>query len=281
MTAGGNGHGLSVTTKLFRILGSFTADRPRLRASDICRRSGLPFSTVHRLLAELVTHGALDHAPEGTYSVGVGMWALAGLNPQLTQLRQIARPRMHHLHATFHGDVHLDVPVGDEGLGLDELGTVHEDPDRRVGTRFPLHSTASGHVLLAYAGPEVREACLIESAAHPANAISSYGLRRILAEVRRSGVAVRESATRVSVAAPVFGPTGAIVAALEAFAPTAVDSLRLLAAVRSRSAEMTAALARPPLPLADVSGSARSNGHRPPAKLLSAEWIPPGQRQAP
>lgn len=279
---GENGHGLSVTTKLFRILGSFTVERPRLRASDVCRRSGLPFSTVHRLLAELVAHGALEHEPDGTYSVGVGLWALAALNPQLSQLRQVALPRMHHLHSTFHGAVHLDVLVEGEGLGLEELTTVHSDPRRRLGSRFPLHATASGRVLLAHAGREVLDAHL---AAPPEpdgrDGSATYGLRHALADIRRSGVAVDETATQVGVAAPVFGPGGAVAAALEAQAPLPADLHRLLAAVRSRAAEMSADLGRPPHPSADACAPALVNGHRHPPKLLSAEWIPPGQRQAP
>ena len=161
-------HGLSVATKLFRILGAFSAKRPRLRASEVCRRSGLPFSTVHRLLTELVTQGVLEHAEDGRYTVGIRLWEVAALNPQLASLRGIATPWMHELYSMFHGSIHLDVRAGAEGLCLDQLNGVHVDTlHHRPGARFPLRSTASGHVLLAYAEQQVLEACLAAPATRP------------------------------------------------------------------------------------------------------------------
>src|SRR3954454_1122460 len=154
-------HGLSVTTKLLHILGAFSSDHPRLRASEVCRRSGLPFSTVHRLLTELVTHGVLEHCPDGRYAVGVRLWEVAALNPELALLRRVATPWMHELYAMSHGGVHLDVRVGAEGLCLDELNGAQADAfHHRLGGRFPLRSTAGGHVLLAYAGKQALEECL-------------------------------------------------------------------------------------------------------------------------
>jgi DNA-binding IclR family transcriptional regulator len=281
--AGDNGqHGLSVATKIFRILGAFSADRPRLRASEVCRRSGLPFSTVHRLLTELVSHEVLEHSPDGTYSVGIRLWEFATLNPRLAALRRIAMPCMHDLYSAFGGSVYLDVLVGTEGLRLEELNGVNDDTShQRFGTRFPLRATTGGHVLLAYAGPQALEACLAASLAGDIHngVVSSLGLRRALADVRRSGVAVSESATYLSVATPVFGPAGSIVAALEVFARVPADMCRLVAAVRSAGTDLSGTVGRlwqrPSTP-----APSRSNGHRQASKLLPTQWQPPGQRQA-
>jgi DNA-binding IclR family transcriptional regulator len=222
-------HGLSVATKLFRILAAFTADHPRLRASEVCRRSGLPFSTVHRILTELVSHGVLDHAPDGTYAVGIRLWEVATLNPQLASLRGVATPWMHELYSMLRCRVCLDVRVGVQGLRVEELNGVGVHSCHRLGTRFPIRSTVGGHVLLAYAGSQVLEAVLAAPPARPVedDVIYPHGLRQGLASIRGSGVAVSESQSHVTVAGPVFGPAGGIVAALEVDAPAPDDLLRL------------------------------------------------------
>ncbi|MGA4991552.1 helix-turn-helix domain-containing protein [Nonomuraea bangladeshensis] len=53
-----------VVARALQILGAFTSDRRSLTLSDLSRHSGLPVSTVHRLVAELLAWGALerDHA---------------------------------------------------------------------------------------------------------------------------------------------------------------------------------------------------------------------------
>ena len=234
--------GLSVATKLLRILGAFSVDRPRLRASDVHRRSGLPFSTVYRLLNELVSHGVLEHQPDGTYTVGIRLWEVAAVNPELRSLRRWALPRMYELSSAFRCSVYLDVPVGVEALCLEELSAVDDDDTRRhgPGSRFPLDSTTGGHILLFHAAPEVVETYL---AAPSAARGSADRLRQALAYIGRTGVAV-DAADRISVAAPVFDQGGAIAAALDVVASGPAHPRRLVGAVRSAGAELSDAIAR-------------------------------------
>ncbi|GIE95929.1 hypothetical protein Ari01nite_33940 [Paractinoplanes rishiriensis] len=95
----------------------------------------------------------------------------------------------------------------------------------RVGTRIPLTSLGAGEVLLAYADPDLIECVLVDyprTNGHPI--ASTHPIRQRLAGIRRSGVAVTRRGLRsVVVAAPVFGPSGGVVAALSA-AVRATDS---------------------------------------------------------
>ena len=273
MTGDGQ-QGLSVAKKLFRILGAFSADRPRLRASEVGRRSGLPFSTVHRLLSELVAQGVIEHAADGSYSVSIGMWEVAALNPRLASLRATATPWMHELYARFSGAIHLDVRVGAEGLCLEALTDAFA---HRLGGRFPLRATASGHVLLAYAGKEALEACLVAPPMRSVQGtvLSPNGLRQALADIRRSGVAAAEGRGQLSVAGAVFEPTRAIVAALEVSVIASDGPLRIAAAVRHACDEISEALRR------HEPGVPRRDDHRLISNLLPIQWVPRGQLREP
>ena len=126
----------------------------RLRASDVCRRTGLPFSTVHRLLAELVDQELLEHLPDCTYATGIKLWQIAAPQPEVSRLRHAALPSMCDLNVSLQVCVRLNVLVGAEGLCVEELCGTHDARTRhRFGVRFALHTTAGGHVLLAYANP--------------------------------------------------------------------------------------------------------------------------------
>src|SRR5919112_1974149 len=100
--------GRSVASKLACILAEFNADRVRLRASEVGRRTGLPFSTAHRLLTELVDHGLLDHLPDGTYTTGIKLWQIAAPQPDVSRLRHAALPSMCELQVALRACVRLN-----------------------------------------------------------------------------------------------------------------------------------------------------------------------------
>jgi DNA-binding IclR family transcriptional regulator len=229
--------GQSVASKLVRILAVFTADHPRLRASDVCRRSGLPFSTVHRLLAELAGSGVLHRSPDGTYAVGIRLWQLAASHPQVRSLRASALPAMSVLYASADASVFLDVIADDEGLCIEEIRRP-DDGGFRHGTRFPLRATAGGQVLLAYA--EIRT--LTGPRPVDERLPSDERLQQIM-RVRRAGVAVSTAAGRLAMAAPVFGGAGTVIASLEVAAAPCADRVGLARAVRRAAADVSDRLA--------------------------------------
>jgi DNA-binding IclR family transcriptional regulator len=207
-----------VASKLACILAEFTADRVRLRASDVCRRTGMPFSTVHRLLTELVEQELLEHLLDGTYATGLKLWQIAAQQPDISRLRHAALPAMCNLTVTLRSCVRLNVLVGGEGLCVEELCGPHDaDMRHRFGARFALHTTAGGHVLLAYARPDLPV---------------PLPLARQLLRIRRTGVAVNSTSTHLSASVPVFND-GAPVASLEVVASLPADPGRLIVPVRA------------------------------------------------
>ena len=234
----------SVTSRVLGILAAFSAQQPRLTLSEIGRRTGLPLTTAHRLVGELTEWGALERDEAGRYRIGLRLWEVASLAPRGLGLRERALPFLEDLYEVTHENVQLAVRDGAEAVYVERLtGRQAVALVSRVGGRLPLHATGVGQVLLAHAPPEFQDEVL----AAPLKAFTKYTvtdpkrLRSILAEVRRTGIALCDRQVdpeSLSVAAPVFGvdAVGApgVVAALSVVVRSdGADRLGLVPAVRA------------------------------------------------
>ena len=229
------------------ILTAFSADQPALTIGEIARRCGLPRSTVHRLVVNLVRLGFLARDPlTDHYRLGLLMVELGAIALSRLDLRERAMPAMERLaertgEAVFlavldhNASVYVQKVEGRQGLRM----TAH------IGRRAPLHCTASGKVLLASLPDEQVRRIAAETGlpAATARTITAIGpLLAHLAEVRRRGYAVDGEESEeglVGIAAPVRGADGATVAALTIAGP----SSRLLPGGRSELAPLVVATA--------------------------------------
>lgn len=158
-----NDSGVSVTSRVLAILGSFDAGHRALTLSEIARRAGLTLPTAHRLVGELAAWGALRRTSLGQYVIGRRLWDLGLLAPVQTGLREAAAPFLQDLYGATRATVHLAVRDGVRALYLDRIsGHASVPVISKVGARLPLHSTGVGKVLLAHAPAEVRAAVLGE-----------------------------------------------------------------------------------------------------------------------
>lgn len=218
--------GRSVTSRVLDALGAFDAEHPRLTLTEIARRADLPVQTAARLLAELVGGQALVRRPDGRYEIGRRLWQLGLLAPVNQELREVALPFMHDIHAATGDVVHLAVREGDAALYVERMvGSGSVPVLSRMGARLPLHATGVGKVLLAEAPPDVVErvlGCLTRVTRH--TIVEPGRLMRELAETRRRGYArTSEEMTlgACSVAVPVRPSPGPPVAALGVVTPSA------------------------------------------------------------
>lgn len=207
-----------VLDRAFALLSSFDPGNRTLSLSELARRADLPVSTALRLIRRLVSLGALER--RGTkYVIGVRLWEIASLSRSLG-LRDVAMPVMGDLAAATQQHVLLVVPDGTEAVLLERLsGRAAVPVLYRVGGRMPLHSTASGLVLLAHLDSELQEEILKRPLMHVPEQIrvDATALRRTLADVRRNGViTLRRGAPAplVAVAAPVRGESDEVIASL-------------------------------------------------------------------
>ena len=176
-------------------------------------------STAHRLLGELQEWDAVQRDADGKYFVGRRMWQLGSLAPVQRELREVALPAMQDLYEATHENVHLAVLNGAAALYVERIHGRSSVPlVSRAGIRLPMHATGVGKALLAWADREVVEQCLGELTPMTRYTITEPGrMLRELANVRKNGYArtVEEMTLGTcSVAVPVFGPEGDVIAAL-------------------------------------------------------------------
>lgn len=128
------------------------------RIAEIVRVTGLPASTVHRILRELVQLGwARDDGDHG-YLLGARLLSLAGQASNRNTLSRIAHPILRELGYRTGHTVHFALLSGDEAVYIDKIdgrGSYHMRS--RIGLAIPLHCTAIGKAILAtMSGDELR-----------------------------------------------------------------------------------------------------------------------------
>lgn len=224
--------GDTVTARVLAVLAAFDAEHTELTLTEIARRAALPLTTAHRLVGELAGWGALERADDGRYRVGLRLWEVGALAPRGLGLRESALPFLEDLVEVTRQNVQLAVLDGRDAVYVERLsGRGAVNVITRVGGRLPLHATGVGLVLLAHASPELQEQVL-SGRLHRYTAKTLCrpdDLRRALADVRRTGVAVSDGQIELvalSVAAPVHGPRGEVVAALSVVVPAECGDAR-------------------------------------------------------
>lgn len=212
-------------SRAVRIFATFSAASPSLTASEIARRAQLPQATAYRLVNELLELGVLERDTDNRVRIGVTMWEWASRSSYPHRLRQSALPIMERLQTQVKHHTMLGILVGSEILYLERIsapGAVQNMA--QAGGRLPIHVVSAGLVLLAHAPPDLQEKVM----AGPLRTYTQWTisqpdvLRRTLAEVRRTGIAVGDQTMIPGVlgmAAPVRNREGIVMAALSVVIP--------------------------------------------------------------
>ncbi|WP_405717995.1 IclR family transcriptional regulator [Streptomyces sp. NBC_01537] len=225
--------------RLLAVLDAFDHRHPTLSLTEIAHRADLALTTAHRLVATLTAWGALERDDSGGYHVGLRLYELAALAPRGIGLRQAAMPFLEDLYEATHENVHLAVRDGLEVVYIERLsGRSAVGVRSQVGARWPLHATGVGLALLAHGSPALQEQVCGQTltAFTPFTVTDPERLRRMLADVRRTGCAVSDrqiTDDALSVAAPVRGPRGDVMAAVSVVVPVlGAQTQALVPAVR-------------------------------------------------
>jgi DNA-binding IclR family transcriptional regulator len=240
--------GRSVTRRALSILEAFDSTHRQLNLSEIARRAGLPLTTVHRHVRELVDWQALERRADGSYQIGARLWHLGLLAPMHAELRELALPHLQDLCAATGDTVHLAVRQGLEALYVERLGGARSvRVVSRPGGTLPLHATGVGKVLLAWAPDAVKRSMLTRlPRITPFTVVEPARLLAQLVEIMRTGAAwTREEMAlgASSIAAGIIGADGDVVAAVGLVMPSTRTNIWVaLPALRSAATAIGASL---------------------------------------
>ncbi|MQA85268.1 MAG: helix-turn-helix domain-containing protein [Streptosporangiales bacterium] len=218
-----------VVEKTRLILDCFSPHRPVLAAAEIRRATGLPSTTCTRLLRALV-HEDILARDRDRFRIGARVfgWAASAMGgPELTSE---AGPVVRDLRDASGETSCLFVRRGPARICVAVAESTRAVIHRlKVGQVRPLHAGASGKVFMAYDGEAFREAIRSGLARFTPNAATDRSvLEDQLKAIRELGYAAaheEREAGLSSLAAPVFGPDGTLVAVIVVGAP----AFRLLA----------------------------------------------------
>ncbi len=194
--------------------------------AEVARELGVHRSTALRLLATLDRHGLVERDPRtAKYRLGPRVAQLASSVRGDVDLRQAARPVCEDLARTLGETVTLDVLDGAEIVPIEQAsGSTSVVSVNWLGTRSPVHCTASGKVILAFGPATVRDAIL----ARPLERRTEHtitdarALEAQLADARDAGYARTSEELEVglnAIAAPVRSANGDVIAALDVSGP--------------------------------------------------------------
>ena len=220
----GRGHPVRPTGPVLRraltLLDEFGPTRPALTLSELAHHSGMPLSTAHRLVGELVQWGALERDDRGRYRIGLRLWELGALAPRGQGLREVALPFLEDLSQITRENVQLAVREGTEVVFVERIAGSGAVPVlTRVGGRFALTATGVGLVLLAHAPRDVQDDVLTGRIDRftDLTVVDPHRLRHMLADVRTNGFSISDrqvTLDSLSVAAPIEDRSGQVVAAV-------------------------------------------------------------------
>ena len=229
---------MSTTDKALELLRLFTLDRPEIGLSDICRLAGRDKATAFRHLSALESSGLLEKVADSRrYRIGPFVLRLAQLRERSVPRRESVRPVLAHLAEVTGETAHVSLLQDGELVTL-----AHHEPRahaNRVAIHeraLPLHATASGNAVLAFADDEQRAALGGDLRAFTDHtAATESALDQSLSEARRTGFGISDQGFELGVtgiAAPLFDDSGRVAGSVAVASVSARITPELVARIR-------------------------------------------------
>ena len=223
-------------------------NRDGIGLADLSKRVGLHNSTTFHLVKTLVSLGYVRQMKDTKrYRIGRPLFALAANALDEIEMVSLANPVLEELSRETGESAHFSVPMGDAVVVLARTaGPGAFQLTDRVGVVRPAHGTALGKIMLAALPADQFERFLAQAElkALTANTITSRDrLRREIAEVRRTGIAIDDGEFDPEVrcvALPVRDFSGQVIGALGISGPVwrlSIDALQKRARVVRAAAD--------------------------------------------
>jgi IclR family pca regulon transcriptional regulator len=194
--------------------------------ADLIARTGLERTTVQRVLRTLHVAGYVDRTARGEYSVAPRAYVLGAMLSKGSHFAVAADPVLRRLQQRTGEAVHAAVLDG-----TDVLCVAHVPANKMlsftfpVGARLPAYASSLGRCILACMPPgDARELLQLSDrrGRTPTTLTSLKDLSAELERVREQGYSVVTSEVErgvSAVAAPILGPTGEVLAAINVVVP--------------------------------------------------------------
>jgi DNA-binding IclR family transcriptional regulator len=203
-----------------RILKALAIGPRRMGVSELAERLNMSRPTVHGLLQTLQAHGFVEQDKDSDrYQLGPGLVQLGNSYLDLSELRGRSIVHAERLADRTGGAVRVGITHGRSVMVIHHVFA----PERtfqvlEVGALLPLHASALGKAMLAFAPPGFIEDLTSEPLEKlTSRTLNSSALREQLDQIRERGVA-RERDEAVlgesSLAAPIFDHAGQAVGAI-------------------------------------------------------------------
>jgi DNA-binding IclR family transcriptional regulator len=239
--------------KAFRVLTAVGDQPDGATAGDVARLVDYPFSTAYRLLGTLVRENFLAYDPrDKRYRLGLRIFQLGQRASSSHGFDGMAAPVLRRLTSETEESSLLCVLDGDRFLTVNKVDGPQFRTTTDPGERGPLHTSAAGKALLAFAPDQTREHLLATLDLGPRTARSitdRAALRCELDRVREQGWAGQDEENdvgMVALAVPVLTSNGDLVASVVLAAPVFRHSiatlLGLLPQLRDAAEELGARL---------------------------------------
>lgn len=211
------------------VLALFTRERPALTAPEIAQDLGLSRTTVFRILHTLQGAGWVSRRDEErVYRLGPAVLSRGFVYLASLDIVELARPTLAALRDATGLSTHMAVRDGREVVYVARFpATTTVNSSVQIGSRFPIHATVMGRMMICDWSDE-ELAALFPEAELPAFTDQTprtlAALKEIIASDRLRGHAVSQSFFErgvSSVAAPVRDDLGRTVATINA---TSVDN---------------------------------------------------------
>jgi IclR family acetate operon transcriptional repressor len=205
---------LAAVERALRILDAFLRAGDDAGTTELARLTGINASSVSRTLSTLVDAGYVEHVPAtGRYRLG-HLLALANHVLSRLDLRTLARPHLEALERELGETATLSLPSEPDAVTVDFVPSRSSVASvARIGRASVAHATATGKVMLAFAGAPLPAGPLERFT--PDTIVRPEALRSEVETVRGRGwgeAAGEREPHLNAIAAPVLGARGELAA---------------------------------------------------------------------
>ena len=207
--------GVQSVERIFQLIEQLASHPAGASLQRLAQETGLAKSTVHRLLASLVSLGYAAQEPEtGRYRLTLKMFELSSGIVNSMEIMDVAKAHLERLSQRTGEAVHLVIRDARDIVYIYKTESGPMRMSSRVGLRSPLYCTGVGKAILATLPPEEVEDVWNHSSLKKLTSRTVVDLAEMqdqLAEVRANGYAIDDEENEMGVrcvAVAIPGPDG-------------------------------------------------------------------------